>query len=248
MDFKQYIPEGVQDYLPMECYNKREVERIFRRRFRSCGYLEVETPMFEHYEVFGNGIGSVRQEKMIKFFDQQGRILSLRPDITMPIARMVATKKMDLPARLCYVGNAFGYDNTVYGEQKEFTQAGVECIGFPGEEADAELIATAILALKDVGLTNFQMDIGQVEFFKGLMEEAGLGYEESKLLLEAVDRKDAIAMELLLRDKPLSEKLKQRIMQLTTLYGGEEVFAVADEFSAHPVCRGAVEYLRKVYS
>jgi ATP phosphoribosyltransferase regulatory subunit len=248
MGYKQQVPEGVQDYLAAECYNKRIVEEKIRERFLLCGYDEIETPMFEYCDVFANGIGSIRQEKMIKFFDQQGRILALRPDITMPIARMAATKLADFPQRLFYIGNAFGYDNSVHGVQKEFTQAGVECIGIPGVAADAEMIALAIQSLLNAGLDNFQIDIGQVEFFKGLMEEADLNREESETLREALDRKDMLGMELVLRDKPLSSGLKERIMQLAMLYGGEEVLGEAYDFSAHPRCRSAVEHLKRVYA
>ena len=151
MSYRNYVPEGVQDYLPQECYNKKQVEDLMRRRFLRCGYHEIETPMFEYYDVFSDGIGSVRQEKMIKFFDNLGRILTLRPDITMPISRVVSTRMRNakLPLRLCYVGQAFGYDTTGYIEQKEFTQAGIELMGESSVSADAEVIYMAIQSLLD---------------------------------------------------------------------------------------------------
>lgn len=246
MDLKTYVPQGVQDFLPQECYNKRKIENKLRERFMKCGYFEIETPTFEFYDVFSSGAGSVRQEKMIKFFDDKGRILSLRPDITMPIARVVATKMPEIPSRVCYVGNAFGYDNSTYGTQREFTQAGVECFGVVGAIADAEIIATAIDSLRDIGLENFLIDIGQVEFFKGLMEEAGLSAKESDDIHVFIEKKDMLSLELLLKHKPLSNRLKKCIMELTTLYGGFDVLNRAYNMSSHPRCRSAVDHLKEV--
>lgn len=105
---------------------------------------------------------------MFKFFDKEGRILVLRPDITIPIARVAATKYKDVnyPLKFSYIGNTFKYNEVGGGKQKEFTQAGIEIIGVNSPEADAEVIAAAIDSVKASGLENFQIDIGQVEFLK----------------------------------------------------------------------------------
>jgi len=152
--YKNQIPEGVQDTLPPECYHKRRMEERVMALFRAAGYDEVETPSFEYYDVFAEGVGAVRQEKLQKFFDNKGRILVLRPDITMPIARLSATRLYDgKPLRLCYRGSAFGTDGGFYAEQKEFTQLGVEYLGVTGPESDGALIALSIEALRAAGLT-----------------------------------------------------------------------------------------------
>ena len=249
MSFKYYVPEGVQDYLPQECYNKRRVENLMRNRFLRCGYREIETPMFEYYDVFSDGIGSVRQEKMIKFFDSHGRILSLRPDITIPISRVVSTRLKDekLPIRLCYIGEAFGYDTSGYIEQKEFTQAGIELMGESGVAADAEVIYMAIQALLDAGLDNFQIVIGQVDFFKGFMEESGLSREKAKQLRFYLDRKNMLESEILLRDEAVSSGVQKRIAQIATLFGGREVIESAKALSNYPRCRAALKNLEEVY-
>jgi capsular exopolysaccharide synthesis family protein len=170
--WKIYTPEGVQDILANECFFKRNLEDKIRKVFRSSGFYEVETPIVEFYDAFLAEDGITAQETMFKFFDQQGRILVLRPEITIPIARLAATKFKDVshPLRFSYIGNTFNYKELGGGKQKEFTQAGVELLGINSPEADAEIIATAIKAVKVSGLENFQIDIGQVDFFKGLME------------------------------------------------------------------------------
>ena len=106
---KKQLPRGVADILPQECYLKRQIEQRLRETFDLAGYDEVSTPAYEYYDVFASGAGSYLQEKMIKFFDSSGAILALRPDMTIPIARMAASKLLDdrQPIRLFYLENAY---------------------------------------------------------------------------------------------------------------------------------------------
>jgi len=246
---KLQTPEGVQDILERECYNKRELEARIKHEFILNGYNEVETPSFEYYDVFASGIGSVRQESMLKFFDAQGRILVLRPDITMPIARMSATKlDTSLPLRLCYMGNAYGAATAYYSEQKEFTQAGIELLGVPGAEADAEVIAIAIRSLLSSGLRDFQIDMGQVGYFKGCLQSAGLDADDEEILRGYVDQKNMLAVELFLNERNVSERVHEGIMGILSLYGGKEVLDAAEKACDNQPCREAIENLREVYS
>jgi ATP phosphoribosyltransferase regulatory subunit len=249
-EFKRNLPEGVQDYLPQECYNKRQVENIIRNRFSISGFDEVETPDFEYFDVFASGIGSVRQEKMLKFIDTTGRIMVLRPDITMPIARMAATKlpPEQAPYRLFYIGNAYGYEPAHALRQREFTQAGIEFIGASGPEADAEVIAMAIEALKDTGLCDFQIEIGQVEYFKGLMEECSLPDQKIEALRGHIDQKNSIEVELFLNACGLNGTVRRKLMKMPSLYGGGEVLGMALELSHNRRSEAAVENIGAIYS
>ena len=164
--WKIYTPDGVQDILVDDCYQKRELEQKLRNLFRSCGFNEIEPPSIEFYDVFDSESSGIMQENMFKFFDQQGRILVLRPDITVPVARITATKYKDAvyPLRFSYIGNVYRYNDYGGGKQNEFTQAGVEILGVNTPESDAEVISIAVQALKTSGLESFQIDIGQVDF------------------------------------------------------------------------------------
>ena len=126
-----YTPDGVQDILCEDCFTKKEMEHKLRILFRSYGFSELETPAIEFYDVFASEGSAMLQENMFKFFDQQGRILVLRPDITVPVARITATKFRDraYPLRFSYIGNVYRYNDFGSGKQNEFTQAGIEVLG-----------------------------------------------------------------------------------------------------------------------
>jgi len=246
--WKIYTPEGVQDILFNECYVKRNLEEKIRGMFRMWGYYEIETPTLEFYDVFSTEAEAAPQETMFKFFDQQGRILVLRPDITIPVARLSATKyrDMNLPIRYSYIGNTFKYNELGGGKQKEFTQAGVEIMGVNTPEADAEVIATAINAVKATGLENFQIDIGQVEFFKGLMEEAGLPEKDIEQIRALIDKKDFLGVEELVKEQDIREELKDLILSLPKLFGSTDVIDRMEQVTFNERSLAALENLRKV--
>ena len=115
-----YTPEGVQDITGPECYIKKQMEEKARKIFESRGYHVIETPTIEFYDVFSSGKNILSQESMFKFFDKEGRILVLRPDMTVPAARLAATKMKDKKKPLCfsYIGNTFKYNQSGGGKQK----------------------------------------------------------------------------------------------------------------------------------
>lgn len=246
--WKIYTPEGVQDILFNECHIKRNLEEKIRGMFRMWGYYEIETPTLEFYDVFSTEAEAAPQETMFKFFDQQGRILVLRPDITIPVARLSATKyrDMDLPIRYSYIGNTFKYNELGGGKQKEFTQAGVEIMGVNTPEADAEVIAAAINAVKATGLESFQIDIGQVEFFKGLMEEAGLPEKDIEQMRVLIDKKDFLGVEELVKAQDIRDELKDLILSLPRLFGSTDVIDRIEKVTFNKRSLAALENLRRV--
>lgn len=246
---KLSLPEGVQDYLPDECYNKRRIEDVIRRFFYLSGYNEIETPVIEFFDVFAGVKPSIEQENMFKLIDPEGRILVLRPDITMPIARVVGTKmaNYDLPLRLFYLGNVYRYGDFQAGKQREVAQAGIELLGLSGAEADAEVIAMAIQLFLELGLDEFQIDIGQVEFFRGLIEEAGIAEEQVKEIQSLIDHKDMLALEIALKGLPIPGHVKDTIYLLPQLYGDSHVLREAMRVSRNPKCRAAIEDIYHVY-
>lgn len=223
--WKIYTPDGVQDILFEECFAKREIENKIRNTFRSYGYYEIETPTIEFFDVFSSEIEHFPQESMVKFFDQKGRILVLRPDITVPVARITATKNRDvmLPVKYSYIGNVFRFNEVGGGRQNEFTQAGVEMLGDYSSESDAEIIAIAINTIINSGLEDFQIDIGQVEFFKGLAEEAGFSIEDIDRISKMIDSKDMVGVEKIVDSYDMDKNLRNLIIKLPSLFGSTDV-------------------------
>ncbi|EPR13937.1 ATP phosphoribosyltransferase regulatory subunit [Ruminiclostridium papyrosolvens] len=248
--WKIYTPDGVQDILFDECYIKREIEKRIRNTFRSYGYYEIETPTIEFFDVFSSEIEHFPQESMVKFFDQKGRILVLRPDITVPVARITATKNRDvqLPIKYSYIGNVFRFNEVGGGRQNEFTQAGVEMLGDSSSESDAEIIAMAINTLKSAGLKEFKIEIGQVEFFKGLAEEAGFSNEDIDAISKQIDKKDLVGVEEILNRYEISTRLKELILKLTGLLGTVDVIKEFKNSAINDRSLKAIENVEEVVS
>jgi len=177
--------------------------------------------------------------------------LVLRPDLTTPIARLAATKLKGEkpPYRLSYCGNAFRNERETGGAKlREFTQSGIELIGADHPLSDAEVITATVECLLAAGLENFQIDIGQVAFFKGLAAQLGLDAEQTEQLREMVDRKNSLAIEELVALCDADDALKALVVSLPSRFGGMEVVDGIDESLLGDTARSALDNLRQVYS
>lgn len=242
------IPDGMQDILPGSCAAKRRMEHALRGLFAQQGYAEVETPLLEYYETLAGGAGGIAQQQMWKTFDRNGRTVGVRPDNTTPIVRMAAAHLQDYahPLRLSYVQDVLSFPQEEHPRFCQTTQAGIELLGDAAPRADAEVLVLAIQALQACGLEHFQIEIGQVDFFKGLMEECGLSGEKEEQLRTCVEQKNLLAIALMLRGQKLGPEVERRIMRLPTLYGGEEVLGQAAELTQSPRCLAALARIRLV--
>jgi ATP phosphoribosyltransferase regulatory subunit len=243
-----YTPEGVQDILFSDCRLKRRLEADLRTLFTSRGFMEIETPTIEFYDVFGGERGLIRQESMYKFCDAKGRLLVLRPDMTIPVARVVSSKIKDeaWPLKCCYIGNSFCFDELGGGKRNEYTQAGIEILGVLSPEADAEAIAMAVKAVKACGIDDFQIDIGQVDFFKGIMEESGLSRDEAEEVRELIDLKDFVGVEQVMNRHNVKPELKKLILDLPRLFGNADILSRISQENIGRKAADALTYLKAV--
>lgn len=248
LDLKYHTPEGVMDFLPDECSKKEAIESKISDVFASFGYKSIQTPAFEYVDIYSADAGDVAVQKLFKFFDSHGRILALRGDITTSIARVMGTKYNGaMPARLRYVADAFRYNGSASSLSSEFTQAGIELIGDSSYMADAEVIILAINALLKAGLDEFQIDIGQVEFFKGLAEQIGLNDEDFEKIRTMIDFKDSFSIAKILDKYYADDEIKDILCRMPYLFGGEEVLAKAESAKLNKRSADALENLRQVY-
>ena len=243
------IPRGLNDLLPDEVLRRRFLENKISQIFSQWGYREIIIPTFEFYEILSQGSGLIMKKEMIKFFDREGNIVVLRPEMTKSIARLVSTK-MQLeprPLRLYYIGNVFRYDNKV-GSQKEFCQAGVELIGINNNKSDAEIIALAVECLKNSGLKNFCIDINHVNFFNGIMESIKVKEERKQEIKNAILNKDFVLLEKILSFEDIKDREKEFILKIPTLRGGKEILIEAEKMVDNKLSLSALKKIEEVYS
>ncbi|MBZ9623526.1 ATP phosphoribosyltransferase regulatory subunit [Clostridium sp. FP2] len=250
-NWKRNIPEGSRDILFEDCNNKIKIINVLRKLYINSGFLEVISPTLEFYDVFQGDNISIEQEKMYKLFDNAGRILVLRPDMTMPIARIVATKLKDslYPLRICYSGNIFRMNENWEGKISETTQSGIEIIGSESQKADAEVIITAIKALLAIGVKKFELEIGQAEFFKGLIEDMELEYDEIERLRGFVENKNFGSLREFIEEKEevLGRKNVEALKKLPELFGGIEILAKARMLTQNKRAQAALDTIEKIY-
>ena len=244
-----HTPEGVRDVYQKEYARKLVIEGRIRRILKQYGYDELQTPSFEFFDIFNKERGSVDSRELYKFFDREGNTLVLRPDMTPPVARCAAKYYTDenLPIRLSYLANTFINYSSYQGRLKEATVQGAELIGDDTSDADAEIIAMTIDSLKSAGLRDFQVDIGQVEFFNGLVEEAGLSTETEEQLRELIEEKNFFGVEELVSEQKLPKALSDLFLKLPDLFGPVEVIETARSMTDNPRCLAAIRRLENLY-
>lgn len=244
-----HTPEGVRDIYGKEYEQKLHVEEKLRRQFHLYGYQDIQTPTFEFFDVFSKEIGTTPSKDLYKFFDKEGNTLVLRPDFTPSMARCAAKYFMDenVPIRFCYGGNTFTNTSSLQGKLCEVTQMGAELMNDGSVEADGEMIAMAVEALCQAGLKEFQVSIGQVEYFKGLCAQAGLSEETEMELRELISGKNRFGAEELLIEKEIPENYKNMILMTSDHFGGAEVLEQAKSMGLNQRSLDAVLRLEKLY-
>ena len=242
-------PEGTRDLLFNDCLARREVERRLAKLFKSFGYSEVVTPGIEFYDMFSGSSRHFRQEIMYKLTDSKGRLIVLRPDSTVPIARLASTRLAAavLPLRLYYNQPVYENNALLKGRSDEIAQSGIELIGGEDtERADYEAMCLALESLDRFDSDNFRFEIGDIGYFKELVARLGTDdstKEEIRLLISA---KNYPALNDLLDsvgDTPVTAALKA----LPRLFGGVEVFDKALGLFKDERIEAILAHLKEVY-
>jgi ATP phosphoribosyltransferase regulatory subunit len=245
--FLPQIPYGTKDFLPREAQRKRAAENALAALFARWGYDEVVTPTFEYLETL-TAAGGDSAENMFRFFDKNNAILALRPDMTAPIARMAATRfrESSPPLRLFYLANVFRHEQAQAGRQCEFYQAGVELLGAGGPMADAEVVALAVEALREAGLKDFQLGLGQVQFINGILAESGLSAAEQRRVKSCMVNRDLVGLDASLTGSTLPAATKKLIREIPLLHGGDKMVGEAYKLVTSDVSREALENLADI--
>lgn len=237
-------PDGVRDFLPEMAAAKRNLEKTLYDVFTDWGFEEVITPAFEYLETFLMGYSFDMAERIYKFFDRKGRVLALRPDMTTPIARIVANHYKDLqfPLRLCYFSNIFRFEEPRGGRQCEFYQAGAELIGVEGIDYDAEIIALAVEGLKKAGINEFKVSVGHTGFLKGILNAVNAEEEIKDDIHTLLLNKDFVGLKKLLDSCRFDDSLKELILGLTRNSGN--VIEENDRICKNEIITQAIKELK----
>jgi histidyl-tRNA synthetase len=210
------VPRGTRDFIPEEMQKRRYIEQTMTAAFKSFGYGEIQTPTFETLELFTAKSGESIINELYAFTDKGGRELALRPELTAPVIRCYVERlQMEpKPLKLFYFGNCYRYDRPQKGRYREFQQAGCEVIGADTPEAVAELLALAYSLLKNVGLKNITMNIGNLTIISAVFKKLNLLKDDQKILLPFIDKSQFDDLQVALRDCGVSEKETEKFISL----------------------------------
>lgn len=241
-------PEGTRDRLFAECSAARQIRHAATDVFRRHGYSELTTPNVEYYDVITTTGHPLPQESMMKIVDRTGKILVMRPDNTVAIGRVAATKlhSLPLPLRLYYDQTVFRSDDINTGARSEMDQCGVELLGASGIRADLEVITLAIRTMEACGLQDYHVEIGHAGYFTALLEMLSLPEEKQVELRELVEQKNFVAYSQWLSPYRDTEA-GRALLALPRLFGGAEVLDKAGTLCSAPGAEAVVEYLTTLY-
>ncbi len=232
------IPPGTRDILPDEMRELRRLHLALVEVFESRGYGEVATPAIEYDEVLARGDGRTAASAY-RFFDERGDLLALRSDMTIPIARLVASRYAgaETPLRFCYLANAFRAVRPQRGQMREFAQAGVELIGAPAPEGTVEVIEVLGAALDAAGLDRAVIGLGDADLFRQLLAELGVEGGEREAILSRLATHDLVGLEVELSRAGIDAKQVDTCVALSQLRGGREVLDQARSIGGKAVER-----------
>ncbi len=235
------IPPGTRDVLPDEMREQRAITDGLHGAFTAAGYGEVWTPTLEYEDVLGTGAGA----SGYRLFDDQGDVLALRSDMTLPIARLVATRYPDAepPLRLCYFGHAYRSTRRGSGQATEFLQAGIELLGVQGPEGEAEVISVLLDGLEAAGLARHRVGLGDSALYRELLGNLEVPGEHHADLLERLAGKDLVGLEMRVDQLGLSDAARSLLARLPEMRGGPEMLE-----RAHEVAGPALDGLARLYA
>jgi ATP phosphoribosyltransferase regulatory subunit len=236
------IPPGTRDVLPDEMRELRALSDRLRAVFEDAGYGEVWTPTLEYEDVLRRGDDRAAGAGY-RLFDEHGQVMVLRSDMTIPIARLAAARyaEAEPPLRFSYLAHAYRDVERGRGQTREFLQAGIELLGAPPPEGDAEVIQVMLEALAASGLGRHRIGVGDGSLYRTLLASLEVPDEERLPLLEALSKRDLVGLETRLAELGLDEEARSLLTLLPTLRGGPEIL----DRATGPLA-DAVENLRTV--
>jgi ATP phosphoribosyltransferase regulatory subunit len=222
------IPSGTRDVLPQETGEVRAITDTLRAVFDRHGFGEIYTPALEYESVLARA-DLEEARPAYRVFDETGAVLVLRSDMTVPIARVVATRYAEspVPLRFCYFAHTYRGVRPQRGQLREMLQAGIELIGAPAPDGTAEALTLLAAALDAVGLKDFRIGLGDASLFPALMESLRVDEGARAGLLEALVRRDFVELELRLAEAGVAGEAAELLLDVPQRRGGPELLTDA---------------------
>ena len=243
-------PRGFRDILFQEAAERKAVVGSMLDVATAWGYREVETPILERAETLAAGTGaSVVERESFRLFDQDGGLLALRPEMTVPIARLVASRLEGErgPQRLSYAADVFREHASYRGQYRQFTQFGIELVGGSGPESDAEVVAVMVEALEATGLEEYRVGVGTVAVLRALLEASGTRDVWRDAVMDALHDRNLVELDTLTGGVDLKGSLRRALREVPRLRGGREVIATCRELVEPCGCADAVDGLSSAW-
>ena len=240
----------MRDFTVDECKRRNKIIETITERFSKWGYSEVSTPIVEYYKTFNHKTQDLKEEEMYKFFDSRGRILVLRPDMTVPVARLVNTKLKDmkLPLKLFYNAEVFRVHESFEGKRNEYLDCGIELIGASGEKTDLEVLVTALEVLKALDTKKeFKLEIGNVNILKSALKDMNLSIDNQNNVIELINKKSLTSLREYLDDIEIRKEYKEFLNKFPWLFGGYEMIKKAKGLAFNEDMKKNIEYLENLY-
>lgn len=237
MKWNRSLPNGTKDKLFKEAMQSYHLESIVNHHFEHRGYQRIETPLIEFEEVF-EGMEQ-KATSRYRFFDEQGRIVVLRPDMTLPVGRVVSTTGIIPPVQLFYSGKIFRVIKGHSGDYSEQLQAGMELIGYESLKAETECLINAVSISQKCGIADFQIELGHAAIVESIVVELGLSNEEQQVFAQILQSKNTPNLLAFLK-KYETHKLYPFVSQLSRLFGDWEILAQARQLTNQPAILDAI--------
>jgi ATP phosphoribosyltransferase regulatory subunit len=226
------IPSGTRDVLPDEMRELRAISGAALRVFQEAGYGEVATPALEYEATLARGdvAGAPGGAGLYRLFDEQGEVLVLRSDMTVPIARLVATRfaTAEPPLRLCYLAHAYRGVRPQRGQPREFLQAGIELVGAPAPQGTVEALTVLCDVLDAAGLEGYRIGLGDAGLYRALLDGLAIAQEPRARILHELATRDFVGLEREVAALGLDAELATTLTRVPQLRGGPEVLAELD--------------------
>ncbi len=244
-----HTPDGVRDIYGSECSDRLLMTEKIHSKMKSFGYEDIDTPTFEFFDVFAEEINATDARELYKFFDKEGNTLVLRPDFTPSIARCASKVMLEngTPVRVVYQGKSYLNTSNLQGKLKENLNIGVELFNDDTVYADAEMIALLIESLKSSGLTDFQVSIGDADYYKGICEDAGIDDETESLIREQIVQKNYFSAESIMVERGIPDKYKNLLVKVSEFIGSDEALDMAEKEVSNTRSLNAIKRLKSLY-